>query len=229
MFMHAQDAGDLRVESLRLNAPGLIVLAGPSGAGKTTLLDLIARELVPAAGRITIRQASALSEFGRADHARHVALMPQRPYLPPGRLCDLLSAHIDISPRDRVAAWLGSPELSRLLIATGLADKLRMRGRNRSEDLTEILQQGIERHGVSVSGGEHQLIGLVRCLASPAEVVLLDEPTTALDSNTAQRVADELRYQGSRRLVICVTHDPQVSAVADAVYHMTAGRLVNDT
>lgn len=227
VFMHAQGAGDIHIDTLSLRAPGLIVLAGPSGAGKTTLLDLLARELVPMAGRITIN-GKRLDLFGRADHARHVALMPQRLYLPPGRLCDLLSAHVDILPQDRIAAWLERPELRRLLTETGLADKLQIRGRNMSVDLADILQQGVERHGTGVSGGEHQLIGLVRCLASTAEVVLLDEPTTALDADTAQRVINELRHQGGRRLVICVTHDPQLRAMADAVYQMAAGRLVAD-
>ena len=224
-FGHDHEAGDLLIEGLLLRGPELVVLAGPSGAGKTTVLDLLAKEIGPRSGRIEINGVP-LGQLGRSEHARHVILMPQRSYLPPGRLCDVLSAHLAIPARDRAAAWKERPELRRLLEASGLAGKLLLRARGGAAGLGELLEQEIERHGTGLSGGEHQLIGLVRCLASPAEVVLLDEPTAALDADTARRVVAELRHQAAGRLVICATHDPQLCAAADVVHRLDAGRMV---
>jgi len=224
-FAHQGGGSELRIPALRLRGPGLVVLVGPSGAGKTTLLDLIAKEVAPAVGRITLNGVG-LDRLGRIEHARHVALMPQRPYLPPGRLCDVLSAHAGIPADARAAAWMERPELRRLLDSSGLAAKLHLRARDAEAGLPGLLAQPVERHGSGFSGGEHQLIGLVRCLAGPAEVVLLDEPTTALDAEAARRVIAELRHQSRSRLVICASHDPQLRAAGDIVHEFAAGRIV---
>jgi putative ABC transport system ATP-binding protein len=80
-----------------------------------------------------------------------------------------------------------------------------------------------------LSGGEKQRVGVARALASPAELILADEPTGNLDSKTAAQVVDILRHLAHRenRAVLVVTHDPALRRLADSIVYMRDGTIVD--
>lgn len=224
---------DFFIEKLTLQGPGLIAFTGPSGAGKSTAMDMLAKEVVPHSGRIELNGVS-IDKIGRTAYSRKVSLLPQEPYLPRGRVVDLLSAMTDLPETKRLDYWNSDDRLLGLLTQSGLLDRLCLRvgaaKKGRSDEdgrqVRAVLSQSVEMHGAGLSGGEHQLIGLVRCLAGHASVLLLDEPTSALDSNSADRVITLLRQEANHRLIVCVTHSSLLATKCDFVCSFEAGRIV---
>jgi iron complex transport system ATP-binding protein len=189
-----------------------VALIGPNGAGKTTLLRALAR-LVPFAGEIEL-DGRPLAEHGRGELARLVAVVPQEPSTPPWMTVAeyvLLGRTPHLGPlakegaRDREAA---ARALARL-------------------DLLAFM----ERRLGTLSGGEKQRAVVARALAQEASVVLLDEPTTALDIGHQQQaleLLDTLRRESGLTLVTAM-HDLTLAAqYADRMVMLDGGRLVAD-
>jgi iron complex transport system ATP-binding protein len=185
-------------------------LIGPNGAGKTTLLRSITGA-VPFEGSVAIDGAD-VSTLKRRQLARSVALVPQHPVLPPGtRVVDYVllgrTPHLgEVSGPSRhdldvVANVLGSLSLSRL----------------------------VDRDVTTLSGGELQRVVIARALAQESPILLLDEPTTALDIGKQQAVlelVDKLREQRTLT-VLSAMHDLTIaSQFPDRLIMLSAGRVV---
>jgi iron complex transport system ATP-binding protein len=189
-----------------------VALIGPNGAGKTTLLRALAR-LVPFAGEIEL-DGRPLAEHGRGELARLVAVVPQEPSTPPWMTVAeyvLLGRTPHLGPlgkeglRDREAA---ARALARL-------------------DLLAF----VERRLGTLSGGEKQRVVVARALAQEAAIVLLDEPTAALDIGHQQQaleLLDGLRADSGLTLVAAM-HDLTLAAqYADRMVLLDGGRVVAD-
>jgi cobalamin transport system ATP-binding protein len=187
-----------------------LALIGPNGAGKTTLLRAVAR-LVPFAGEIRLAGRS-VDELPRAELARLVAVVPQEPSTPPWMTVAeyvLLGRTPHLGPlakegvRDREAA---ARSLARL-------------------DLIPF----VDRRLGTLSGGEKQRVVVARALAQEARIVLLDEPTAALDIGHQQQaldLLDGLREESGLTLVAAM-HDLTLAAqYADRMLLLDSGRVV---
>ena len=184
-------------------------LIGPNGAGKTTLLRAIAR-LVRFTGEIALAGRS-VDDLPRAELARLVAVVPQEPSTPPWMTVAeyvLLGRTPHLGPlakegaRDREAA---ARSLARL----------------------DLLPFADRRLG-TLSGGEKQRVVVARAIAQEARIVLLDEPTAALDIGHQQQafeLLDELRNESELTLVAAM-HDLTLAAqYADRMLLLDAGRV----
>ncbi|QEL54740.1 ABC transporter ATP-binding protein [Chromobacterium paludis] len=194
---------------LSIRPGGFTVLAGPSGSGKTTLLNLIGGVDRPDAGRVQVAgqdivhlNDNALSDF----RARHIGFIFQTFNLLP-----VLSAYENVEYPlllNRVPAGERKNRVMELLDAVGLADK----ARNRPGQL---------------SGGQRQRVAIARALVHRPSLVLADEPTANLDSQTGGAILALLRdLQRQYQLtVVFSSHDPQVIAAADDRYQVRDGRV----
>jgi putative ABC transport system ATP-binding protein len=103
--------------------------------------------------------------------------------------------------------------------------------RKRARELLDIvgLAERWDHLPEELSGGEKQRVAVARALASPAELILADEPTGNLDSKTAAQVVDILRHLTHRenRAVLVVTHDSALRRLADRILYMRDGRLAD--
>jgi iron complex transport system ATP-binding protein len=189
-----------------------VALIGPNGAGKTTLVRAIAR-LVDFVGVIELR-GRATRRLRRAELARELAVVPQEPAIPP---------------------WMTVSEYV-LLGRTPHLGPLAKEGRHDREaagralarlDLLELRDRRLD----TLSGGERQRAVVARALAQEASIVLLDEPTTALDIGHQQHaldLLDELRGDTDLTLVTAM-HDLTLAAqYADRVVLLDGGRVVAD-
>lgn len=196
--------GRARLQGFSASVPsgGICVVAGPSGAGKTSLLRLCNRLEVPDSGSITFKGVP-LDEWNPLVLRQRVAMVFQRPVLFEGTVADNL----------RVAA----PELS----TDSMCDLLSACGIEATRDL-------LERAARSLSGGEAQRVCLARALTTQPEVLLADEPTVSVDSDSVERIERSIRLLASRGLtVVWVTHDPrQRERLADYVIDVREGRCV---
>ena len=194
---------------LEVAAGEWVALVGPNGAGKTTLLRAVAGT-VPYRGRITIG-GTERSELRRREAARLVAAVPQAPVLPSGMTA---VEYVLLGRTPHLGYW----EMEK---AGDLTLAREVLGRLGAADLA-LRPLG------SLSGGERQRVVLSRALAQQAPVLILDEPTTALDIGHQQQVldlVDELRRERDIA-VLSALHDLTLAAqYGDRVALLAAGRL----
>ncbi len=204
------DLGALRLE-LDLDVPAgrCLAIAGPSGAGKSSALRVAAGLLRPAAGRVTSGEEVWL------DTARGIDRRPEE------RRCGYVFQDYALFPYQR--AW------------QNVAYALRDRPRSTREDearswLTRFgLEELADARPATLSGGERQRVALARALARRPDVLLLDEPLSALDTRTraaaARQLAEVLR--ASDVPAVLVTHDfAEAAVLGDAVAILDGGRVV---
>jgi iron complex transport system ATP-binding protein len=187
-----------------------VALIGPNGAGKTTALRSVAG-LVSYEGRVRIFGEDA-AQLSRRQIARVIALVPQVPLLPD-----------DITVREYVR--LGRTPYLSYLGSEGPVDEEAVDGAIEQLELTALRDRRLD----TLSGGERQSATLARALAQDAPVLLLDEPTAALDVGRQQQVlelVDALRT--SRGLTVLSTmHDLTLAGqYADRLLLLDGGRLV---
>ena len=191
--------------------PGeVLALRGPSGSGKTTLLHLLGGLLVPSSGEV-LWKGKVLSLLDSAARAR--ARVAGIAYVLQGsNLLPTFSTLENVA----FAAWL--------------AKRAGLPVRNEPEELLELV--GLEGKGAALpaelSGGESQRVALARALAQSPELLLCDEPTGHLDSDTATRVLDLLEALQERFgfAVAIATHDRGVAARAGSEVVLADGRIV---
>lgn len=177
-----------------------VALVGGSGTGKTVLMSLLAGLLVPRSGRIEIDGQTLASDTVRPLRER-MAWMGQR-------------AHVFAAPvRDNIA--LGRPSV----------DDERVRQAITTARLDTVAQAhpgiSLGEGGTGLSGGEAARLALARLMAAPeADLLLADEPTAHLDSETADQVAESLVTLARGRTLIVATHDPRLAARMDRVVQL---------
>jgi putative ABC transport system ATP-binding protein len=198
----------LRGVDLEIDAGEHLALVGRSGSGKTTLLHVLGGLLVPTTGMArwkgTPLSSLDVAARGRA-RAQGIAYVFQGSNLLPH-----LTAWENVAFASRAAALRDTPGLGAetLLRLVGLGDK------------ADFLP-------AELSGGESQRVAVARALAQRPELLLCDEPTGHLDSDTGTRVLDmieALRAELGFALVVA-THDPDVAARAERAATMVGGEL----
>ena len=188
--------------SLEVRPGEHMALVGGSGTGKTVLMSLLAGLLVPRSGRIEIDGQTLASDTVRPLRER-MAWMGQR-------------AHVFAAPvRDNIA--LGRPTV----------DDERVRQAITTARLDTVAQAhpgiSLGEGGTGLSGGEAARLALARLMAAPeADLLLADEPTAHLDSETADQVAESLVTLARGRTLIVATHDPRLAARMDRVVQLPA-------
>jgi iron complex transport system ATP-binding protein len=189
-----------------------VALIGPNGAGKTTLLRAVAR-LVHYTGTIALDGSDARA-LRRTELARLVAVVPQEPTTPPWMT---VGEYVLLGRTPHLGPLAKEGEHDRVAAARALA-RLDLLGYN-------------ERQIGTLSGGEKQRVVVARALAQEARVVLLDEPTAALDIGHQQQaleLLDVLRSESALTLVSAM-HDLTLAAqYADRMVLLDAGRIVAD-
>ena len=203
---HLRDL-DLAVE-LTVEDGACLALAGPSGAGKTTVLRVIAGLRRPDAGRVSVGDAVWL------DTAAGIDRPPDR------RRCGYVFQEYALFPH--LSAWRN--------VAFGLSRRRSERRRRALELLGRFDVESVaEAKPAALSGGERQRVALARALACDPQVLLLDEPLTALDAATSSRAARELGKALARAGLpsVLVTHDfAEAALLADEVVVIDRGRVV---
>lgn len=193
--------------SFELEPGSLNLLVGASGSGKSSLLRLLARFCDVSSGAILLGGVD-LRQLSARQRDQDIALMFQD--------CPPLAASLLDNLR------LGRPEASEAQLmsaahATGL-DRLAQR-------LPQGWQTRVGEGGVSLSGGERQCLALARVMLKDATLILLDEPTAALDAISEARVNRSLLQLARKHTVLLVTHKPTLAPHAAQILLLDQGRL----
>lgn len=195
----------LEAASLVVQPGETVALVGPSGIGKSTLLDVLLGFVEPTEGRVRIG-GEDLAGLDLDRWREHIAWVPQRPHLFAGSIAEnvrLARPHADDAT---------------------VLEALREAG---AYDFVTGLPQGMDtplgEDGAGLSAGQRQRLALARAFLADRPLLLLDEPTAALDGETEAGIVDAVRRLAAGRTVLLVVHRPALLAVADRVVSLGAG------
>ena len=179
-----------------------IALVGPSGCGKTTLAQLIMRQIDPVAGQILLEDRD-LRTLDPGAYRRHVGLLSQQPML----FRDTVAENLRLARPEA-----SDRELGRALALAGLGEFM--------DGLPDGLDTWIDEAGGNVSGGEARRLALARLILTDSPIVILDEPTTGLDAETALALSATVDQWLGSRTTIMITHDPDTLPRFDRLVHL---------
>ncbi|THA37704.1 thiol reductant ABC exporter subunit CydD [Streptomyces sp. A1547] len=195
--------------SLAVGPGECVALTGPSGAGKSTLLQVLLGFVTPTAGRVRIAGVD-LASLSLEEWRERIAWVPQRPHLFAGTIAQNVR--------------LARPDAS----ADAVAEALKDAG---AWEFVAALPRGVDTElgegGVGLSAGQRQRLALARAFLADRPVLLLDEPTAALDGETEAAVVDAVRRLAVGRTVLLVVHRPALLAVADRVVRVGPAELLS--
>ena len=190
-------------------APGeVIAVCGPTGAGKTSLLNLLPRFYDPTDGRVLVGGVD-VRDVNLEELRSAVAIVTQKPILFSIPLRDNLTAARPDAPWDEVVAAAE---------AAGVA--------HFAADLPEGYDTLIGERGVNLSGGQRQRVALARALVAGARVVVLDDPMSAVDTQTERHLVENLRPALAGRTVLIATQRLSTVEVADRAVVLDDGVIV---
>ncbi|MFG3282739.1 thiol reductant ABC exporter subunit CydD [Streptomyces sp. NPDC048111] len=180
-----------------------VALTGPSGVGKSTLLNAVLGFVAPQDGGRVLVSGTDLRSLSPTQWREHVAWVPQRPHLFAGTIAENVR--------------LARPDAD----DAAVLDALRDAG---AQDFVAALPDGTDtvlgEGGAGLSAGQRQRLALARAFLADRPVLLLDEPTAALDGETEAAVVDAVRRLAVGRTVLLVVHRPALLAVADRVVEL---------
>jgi ABC-type multidrug transport system fused ATPase/permease subunit len=205
------DSEHFALEAINLQIlPGeLVALVGPTGAGKTTLAELILGLNHPNQGVVEISGVSpedAISEWPGS-----IAYVPQQVYISQGTLMEniCLGFDKDLVSIDHILKCI---ELSQL--------------HNTVLNLPKGLNTDLGEHGSKISGGERQRIGIARALFTRPKILVLDESTSSLDSQTERDLSNSIISLRNESTVLIIAHRLSTVKSADKVVYLENGRVL---
>ena len=188
-----------------------VAVLGRSGSGKTTLALIAQGALKPDSGTATVFGSDAAKLHGRMP--LHVGFLPQKPYL------------FDRTIRENLLLGVADDDDAALIAAlhqVGLGDKI--------DALPQGLDTPIGETGMGFSGGEAHRIALARLLVADAPIIIVDEPFSALDTETERSLLETLLAVSEERTLIVITHHLQGIEKFDRVLFVEDGNVtVDDT
>lgn len=198
--------------SFRIDAGENISLVGLNGAGKTTLAKLMCGLLLPDRGEVLI-DGHPVSEYNRDELYTLFSMVPQDYTILPTTIAE------NVAFRDR--SEIDEARLMVCLEKAGMADKIR----SLPKGIDSPLNKQVDEEAVSFSGGEMQKLLLARALYRDAGILILDEPTAALDA-----IAEDRMYQSYRELAdsatsVFISHRLASTRFCDRIYLLDGARL----
>ena len=199
----------LREASLEVRRGEFLAVLGPSGSGKSTLLNLIGGMDRPTAGQVLDRPGTA-EEQDLAQASERVLTRYRRERV--GFVFQFYNLIPTLTALENVQV---AAELARAPL-------------DPREGLRRVgLEERADHFPAQLSGGEQQRVAIARALVGDAELLLCDEPTGALDSETSQRVLELLRSLHGElgKTVVVISHDPAVRSYAERAATIVDGRI----
>jgi ATP-binding cassette subfamily B protein len=186
----------------------MVAVVGPVGSGKTTLAYLLLRLYDPTLGSIAI-DGIDIKRFSLASLRNLIGYLPQEPFLFSTTVLDNIR--------------YGKPEatMDEVFKATCAANAYSF-----ICELPNKFDTKVDERGGNFSGGQRQMLALARLILRDPPILILDEPTAAIDSTSERLIQDALRYLASNRTTIVISHRLSTIYDADWIYVLHEGQVV---
>lgn len=183
-------------------------IVGPTGSGKTTLITLIAGLIKPNEGSLAMDKIK-LTNSNVSAWKNMIAYVPQETIIIDGSIADNITLGLDKNiDKFKIFEVLKTAKLDKFL---PYIDS----------------QKIVGERGIKISGGERQRIGLARAIYDNKEIIILDEPFSALDKQTAQEILTDIK-DFKKYTIIIVSHDEFVMPFCDNVISISNGKLIKN-
>ncbi len=193
--------------SFRIPAGSVCAIVGPSGVGKSTIADLILRLYDPQSGKVKL-DGRDLRDVWVNDLRRVVALVDQSPFLFNASVAENIAYARPDATREEVVEAARAAAIHEFI-----------------ESLPDGYDTRVGERGLALSAGERQRIAIARAVLRLPAVIVLDEPTAALDPITEQAVASTLSSLLRGRTAIIITHRMSLVEIADQVIALDGGKV----
>lgn len=199
--------------NLTVNSGEIVILTGHSGSGKTTLLSLIGGLRSVQEGRLKCvgQELQGAEELQLVQTRRHIGYIFQAHNLLPFMTAQQ-NVQMSVELHEKVSKRAAKARAADILNAVGLGER-------------------INAYPASLSGGQKQRVAIARALVSNPKLILADEPTAALDSQTGREIVNLMQGMAKEQncTILMVTHDNRILDIADRIVHMEDGRLVKNS
>lgn len=170
-----------------------IVIKGATGSGKTTLINIITGLLAPSAGSLLV-DGVEINRENKKKWQKNIALAPQNVFLNDSSILENIMLGYDLREKD-------DEKLDNLIKICELENFI--------QKLPNNIQEKVGERGVRISGGQRQRIGIARALYRDADLIILDEPTNALDFDTETKILNSLVEQQRDKTIIVISHSEE--------------------
>lgn len=185
--------------SLKIPAKGLTLLTGESGAGKTTIIDLICGFYKANEGDIVIKGKN-ISDMDMKEWRNSIGYVPQEPILLNDTIFKNIATFDETVTEERVIEALKKANAWKFV-----------------SSLSKAIHTEVGERGGSFSGGERQRLAVARALVHKPEVLILDEPTAAVDNETEMALIKTFKQLKKEMTIIAISHQPALTKIADKV------------
>tara|TARA_B100001142_G_scaffold69124_1_gene69162 strand:+ start:267 stop:2054 length:1788 start_codon:yes stop_codon:yes gene_type:complete len=204
----SSELASLKEINLDIKKGEFIGLVGPSGSGKTTLVDILLGLLKPQKGRVELNDSDI--QLGLNSWRSLIAYIPQDIFL----IDDTLKANI----------MLGTPETKESEVRLNKA----LESSNLNEFINSLpdgLQTRLGERGIRFSGGQRQRVSIARAVFHQRDILILDEATSSLDSETEQSIVKQIQTFKGEKTIIAIAHRLSTLKNCDKLYLLKDGRI----
>jgi ATP-binding cassette subfamily B protein len=209
-FGYEADRPVLRAVSLEALPGQMIALVGPTGAGKSTLAALVPRFFDPWQGRVTV-DGQDLRDVRLANLRASVSIVLQEPLLFPISIAENIAYGRPDATREEIIAAARAANAHEFIVA-----------------LPDGYDTVVGPRGATLSGGERQRVSIARALLRDTPILILDEPTSAIDAGTEALILDALRKLMLGRTTLVIAHRLSTIREADRIVVLDAGQVVEE-
>jgi ATP-binding cassette subfamily B protein len=207
-FSYIGDEKVLKNINLQIMAGETVAVVGPTGAGKTSLVNLIPRFYDPTSGRVLINDID-IKRYDNSVFREKMALVMQEPFLFSGTLRENIFDRADRPAEETVQEIIDAANCHSLI-------------QRLPDGLDTVLTVG----GTSISSCERQLISIARAFARDPQLILFDEATSYIDSQTEMWIQQALKKLMENRTAIIIAHRLSTVRHADRIIVLNRGRIV---
>lgn len=193
--------------SFKVNQGQTIAFVGPTGSGKSSIINVFMRFYEFQKGQVTI-DGTDIRKYSQKELRKNVGLVLQEPFLYHGTIKSNIKMYQDVSDEDIKAA-------AQFVDADQFIQKL-----------PQKYDEPVSERGSSFSTGQRQLLAFARTVASAPKILILDEATANIDSETEQTVQNSLAKMRQGRTTIAIAHRLSTIQDADCIYVLDKGRII---
>jgi len=189
-----------------------VAIMGSIGSGKSTFAKLITRLQTYEEGDILINGVS-ITNIDINNLRKHIIYIPQHPKLFNRTLWENISYGLDTNKitEEKIYAFLNKQNMNELC-----------------EIFKKRMHESVGKHGTNLSGGQRQMVWLIRAVLKDSPVVILDEPSASLDPASTQLVHKMIQYIAKNKTVLLITHDKDLTKGMDRLIYFDTGKIVKD-